>query len=423
MSFAVHMLQYCTAKPSRLTLLEMYNSFFCHYSDPKRGKTMTNISLEEQRVLQTLMNTITPHQVIHLPVAPQVTARTRFGSGDPNKTSFMQPEDALSYLDATIQEKGSEVKMAAITGPGDPLAVPDTTLKTLDLIKKQFPDLQLGIKTLGIGGDRFAKDLASAGLSYVEVEVNGVQHEVLEKIYAWIRPGQKTLKIEDGVALLIKEQQFCVPAFKFYELKVLITSTLFPGHNFDQVQLISRKMMEMGADGIAISPYIPEIDAEVTLPVPDCKSMEEAFQGAEKHLPLFTSLFSQPQSITQKGTSNLPSPKGKRTKVAVASSNGMDIDLHLGHARQVLIYGAREDGLHCLLEARPTPKAGTGKSRWQELGATLNDCFVLLAAHAGSSPREVLSTTGLPTILTDENVEGTVDVLFTGNRKKGKKKQ
>ena len=182
-------------------------------------------------------------------------------------------------------------------------------------------------------------------------------------------------------------------------------------------------MQEMGADGIALNPYTPEPGAEVTLPATDCKSMEAAFESAAKYLPLCRTLLTQPKSTSTSDTSHLPKPGGKRTKVAVASSNGMDIDLHLGHARQILIYGPREDGLHCLLETRPTPEAGTGKSRWQKLGSSLDDCFVLLAAQAGTTPREVLSTTGLPIILTDENVEGSVDFLLSGPTRKGKKKK
>lgn len=382
---------------------------------------MTTIPLEDQRTFQPLITGIKPNEVFHLPVAPQVTSRTRFASGDPNRTAFIQPEDAITLLEDAIQEKGDAIKMVAITGPGDPLAVPDTTIKTLKLVKEKFPTLDLAIKTLGIGGERFAKEIAEAGVSYVEVEMHGVQQEVLEKLYAWIRPGQKTLKIQDGVSLLIKEQQFCIPAFKFHDIKVIITTTLFPGHNLEQAPLIGRKMREMGADGMAITPYSPEEGAEVTLPPADCKSMEKAFKDTEKYLALYKPLLNTTQVVKQKAADHLPKPKGNRTKVAVVSSNGMDVDLHLGHARQVLIYGAREDGLHCLLEVRPTPEAGTGKTRWKQLGASLSDCFALLAASAGKTPREVLSTGGLPIILTEENVEGSVDVLLAGSDKKGKK--
>jgi nitrogen fixation protein NifB len=100
----------------------------------------------------------------------------------------------------------------------------------------------------------------------------------------------------------------------------------------------------------------------------------------------------------------------------------MDIDLHLGQAIKALIYGPREDGLPCLLEVRDLPEPGGGEGRWQKVSEILDDCFVLLAESAGQKPREILGTSGLPIVLIDDNVEGTVDVLYGGG-KKGKCKK
>ena len=111
-------------------------------------------------------------------------------------------------------------------------------------------------------------------------------------------------------------------------------------------------------------------------------------------------------------------PTTQRPNVAVLSSNGMDIDLHLGQAIKALIYGPREDGLACLLEARELPEPGGGDSRWLQLSEILKDCFVLLAASAGRKPRDILSRDGLSVLLIEDNVEGTVDALYGGGKKK-----
>ena len=100
----------------------------------------------------------------------------------------------------------------------------------------------------------------------------------------------------------------------------------------------------------------------------------------------------------------------------------MDVDLHLGQAKTLLIYGPRDDGLTCLLETRKTPEAGSGETRWDQLAETLPDCFALLAASAGQRPREVLAGHGIRVLITEENIEGTVDVLYGGG-KKGKCKK
>ena len=104
--------------------------------------------------------------------------------------------------------------------------------------------------------------------------------------------------------------------------------------------------------------------------------------------------------------------------MAVVSSGGMDVDLHLGQAKTLLIYGPREDGLTCLLETRQAPPAGSGEDRWDQLAATLHDCFALLAASAGERPRAVLAGHGIRVLLTEDNIEGSVDVLYGGGKKK-----
>jgi len=98
----------------------------------------------------------------------------------------------------------------------------------------------------------------------------------------------------------------------------------------------------------------------------------------------------------------------------------MDIDLHLGQASRLLIYGPRADGLVCLLETRPAPSPGTGGSRWQELALILSDCFALLTAAAGDVPRETLNRKGINVLITDGEIEGTVDVLYGGGKKNKK---
>ena len=119
----------------------------------------------------------------------------------------------------------------------------------------------------------------------------------------------------------------------------------------------------------------------------------------------------------------MPTPTDERPNVGVVSTNGMDVDMHLGQASQVLIYGPREDGLPCLLKARQTPGSGGGTDRWQDLAKEcLHDCFVLLATHAGDVPRKIFTELGIQVILTEDNIEGLVDVLYGGGKKKKCKK-
>lgn len=389
-------------------------------------KDMSVISLAEHRQTDDRPRLQQTAAVLNLPVAPQVVARTRFSPPPPPGSQCMMVPEAMELLRRTIKDKNRRIEMVTISGPGDPLATPDITLHTIRQVREHCPDIKIALTTRGIGSEKLAGELAGAGLDHVEMQVDGVKAEILEKLYAWIRPGQKTINIVDGAKLLIREQRNGVPALKFHELSVTIHTTLYPGYNLDHVAKISSEMMELGADGISLTRCCTESGLEVELETPTHETVTALRAAAEHYLPLTEPLQVDPYGLVERGDATapdkiLPQPLQEKPNVAVVSSNGIDVDLHLGHAVKFLIYGPREDGLACLLEARNAPEPGSGNNRWKEVASLLDDCFVLLVASAGETPRRALAEEGLKLLITDENIEGTVDVLYGGG-KKGKKK-
>jgi nitrogen fixation protein NifB len=383
---------------------------------------MSVIRLAARKHPVTYFPDISGREIIHLPVAPQITAKTRFSSVHPKKVSFMMPHEAICLLDEVMQKRGDEISMVAISGPGDPLAVPDTTLETLRLVRKNYPGVGLGLRSLGCGCARFAGALAEAGTDYVEMIVNGVQPEIIEKLYAWIRPGLKTLKLAEAAELLVREQKNGVPALKYQGIAVSINTTIYMGHNEDHIGKICRTMKELGADTVSVTGYEPESGAEVVLAPPDPGILQQARETAARYLECVRPLLSMSSRCTgpeqKHGSLSLPQPDQRRPNVAVISSNGIDVDLHLGKAARILIYGPREDGLPCLLEYRVAPDPGTGAARWVKLAELLSDCCGLFAAQAGATPRQILSEQNLPVFLSEAQIEPLVDTLYGGGKKK-----
>lgn len=386
---------------------------------------MSVIPLAEHKGSCCSQNKNQAETVIHLPVAPQVIARTRFSPPPPARNPSIMVPEAMEYLDQVMKEKREDISMVAITGPGDPLATPDLTINAIQRIRKNYPQLKIGLKTLGIGSDKLAGALAQAGVNYVEMQVNGVRAEILQKIYAWIRPGLKTLKISEAVNLLLKEQRNGIPALKFHNITVSILTTLYPAYNIDHVAKIAVEMMELGTDSISLIPYKPEPGVEVDLDIPGSEIIQAAIDKVSKLLPVVEPILLQPVADCDEGAIPglplYPKPTKERPNVAIVSSNGIEIDLHLGQAIRFLIYGPREDGLACLLGTRDAPEPGAGTNRWQEVAATLKDCFILLVASAGETPRQVLAETGLKVSISEDNIEGIVDVLYGGGKKCKKK--
>lgn len=364
-----------------------------------------------------------PHPgIIQLPVAPRINHRIRFGPLNGKKETHITPQTAVRIV-SELGAKGSLTDSALIYGPGDPLADIEPTLATLQLLKDNFPDLKIIVRTLGIGGLQYADKLQRTGVTEVEMLVDAVDPVVMEKLYAWIRPGFKTLKLSEGAAILCSEQALAIQAFKDAGMLVRLVTTLYPTANDDHIELLARTMADLGADEMVLHPYNSAPEADIVLPEADSVQVATLIGSIANILPITEGRpAASPASIAEVEQTLLPKPGKERPNIAVVSSNGMDIDLHLGQAPQLLVYGPRNDGLNCLLECRPAPAAGAGTDRWDILAGTIPDCFALLTASAGERPRKILDGHGIQVIITQENIEGTVDLLYGGG-KKGRCKQ
>jgi nitrogen fixation protein NifB len=366
----------------------------------------------------------TQRSVIELPVAPRINARIRFSSTNPIIDRHITPWEALDKV-VMLLEQGKIADRISISGPGDPLACIEPTQETLALIHERFPGIPLSVRTLGIGGEKYASRLSKVGVTHADLQVNAVTEDILEKLYAWIRPGFKTIRLQDAAKILVTEQKKAVRAFKDADMSVSIVTTVYPENNADHVESIAHLMADLGADDMVLVPYQPEEGAEINLAPPDKALLEAVRKSASHYITVSEEQASAPSLGCNRDAASpgMPTPTKQRPNVAVVSSNGMEVDLHLGEAIRVLIYGPREDGLACLLESRQAPEPGGGETRWETLADILPDCFVLLAASAGENPRKILGGRGIKVLITDDSIEGTVDVLYGGGKKmkKGRK--
>jgi nitrogen fixation protein NifB len=73
-----------------------------------------------------------------------------------------------------------------IAGPGDPLANPEKTFKTFDLISRTAPDIKLCLSTNGLTLPDHVDTIASYKVDHVTITINMVDPEVGQHIYPWI---------------------------------------------------------------------------------------------------------------------------------------------------------------------------------------------------------------------------------------------
>jgi nitrogen fixation protein NifB len=388
---------------------------------------------------------VRPHVRLDLPVAPRRNAMGAFETVPATaELPAISPADALALLDAAL-DASLDVTTIKISGPGDPLAEPAPVLDTLRAVRAAHPDMALQLVTNGLHVALFADDLAALDVAHVTLLVDAVDAALAERLYAWVRPGRKTLPRAEAAALLVEQQAEAMRALAARSVPVTVRTTLHGDVNAAHAPEVARVMAGLGAANMRIVRATPGTDSRDDAPAPVSKADYDAIKAeAARHLPLVEDA----DCPTRTGNARTPcldladlpegrellaragrptafsTPTGERPYVAVASESGMEVDAHLGHALRFLIYGkgvkTSQEGMVGLLEMRTAPAPGSGDARWQELAETLSDCCVVLCAGAGERPREILGRTGLRVVVTQGDVEGVVEALYGGGKKPGK---
>lgn len=374
---------------------------------------------------------------VHLPVASGVNAMLAFGGATPSalKKHSLNPADALNALQQAMDKakfKGNSINMVGVSGPGDPLATPEPLFELFKEIRQLYPDISLCLGTNGLGGAQHAPALAELGVTHVSLTVNMVDPEIAPKLYNWVRPGKQTIQRSQAGALLVQEQADALAAFVANGIAVTIRTVVYPGINDEHVVDIALFGAAGGASAMLLCPWLPpercgdENAPAPELPAAPAELIQRLQLAAAEHLPVIDAadvcaapaagLGIETSSQQPLGITALPKPSPERPNVAVATSDGFDVDMHLGQTRQFLIYGPKE-GLVSLLGSRKAPDAGKGDERWVALAEVLNDCSYVLVHSAGNNPERVLGEQGLRLLRTDGNIEPLVDTLYGGGKK------
>jgi len=129
-------------------------------------------------------------------------------------------------------------------------------------------------------------------------------------------------------------------------------------------------------------------------------------------------MLGQDQSVELEGLLRQHSLKrevdgSSRPYVAVASHEGLLVNMHLGEVDEFLIYAEREEK-YDMVEHRNAPPKGGGEQRWRNMAAVLTDCRAVLVSAVGSVPREILSNSGIQVLDMSGMIQDGLDVFFRG---------
>ena len=117
----------------------------------------------------------------------------------------LSPEAALAIL-ATVGLTGDAmITGVELAGPGDPLATPEPHPGDPGPDRAESSRSAVSPGTLGLGGAALVEILAAHGLDSTLL-VDAMDPEIWARLYAWIRPGNRTIAIDEAAQILLGEQ-------------------------------------------------------------------------------------------------------------------------------------------------------------------------------------------------------------------------
>jgi nitrogen fixation protein NifB len=375
---------------------------------------------------------------VHLPVAPDCNIQCNFcnrkydcvNESRPGVTSaVLSPEQALVYLE-NINGKRDNLSVVGIAGPGDPFAVPEKTMETLRLVRDHFPEKILCVASNGLNIGPYIDELAQLNTSHITITVNAVDPEVGAKVYPWIRYKKRIYRKTEGARLLMEKQLEAIKRLKEKGVTVKVNTIIIPGINDTHIPAVAEKMAELGVDILNCIPlYKNEGSAFAHIDEPDKKLVAKIRKEAAEHIPqmhhctrcradaagLLGEETDKSDLYSLMGYSTINPASGKeRTNIAVASREGMLVNLHLGEAEKLMIFQVN-DGKTEYLETRETPPRGGGARRWEDLADTIDDCGYLLVNGVGQKPQETLEKKGIQVLTIEGMIEDAISALTNGN--------
>jgi nitrogen fixation protein NifB len=368
---------------------------------------------------------------IHLAVAPKCNVQCNFcnrkfdctNESRPGiTTAVLKPEDALLHLDE-VEKKIKNLAVVGIAGPGDPFANPEETMKTLELVHAKYPDKLLCVSSNGLNIYDYIPRMAQLNVSHVTITVNAVDPEIGAKIYEWLHFNKKTYFGSEGVQLLLQQQTRAIKRLKEYGIIVKINTVVIPGVNEHHVHKIAEYASELGAD---IQNCIALIPVKGTpferLQEPSVSDMRIVRAKTSVYIPQMKhcarcradaiGLLGKGISISaNETTANRQIAFDTNLYIAVASSDGISVNTHLGQASDFYIYGLVKGNVK-LVEKRSISYIRQKENRWTELANALSDCSIVLVSQVGDTPLRILEEKNILVKAVEGYVHEIVPSLF-----------
>ncbi len=403
---------------------------------------------------------------MHLPVAPACNIQCNYcnrkydcaNESRPGVVSeLLTPEQALLKAQA-VAKAIPQLSVIGIAGPGDPLANPVRTFKTLALIREAMPDIKLCVSTNGLTLIEHIDDLVKYGVDHVTITINTLDEVIGAQIYKWIYLDGKRYTGVEGARILIDRQMQGAAALAKAGILTKINSVLIPGINdlhlpelseelrrndvflHNIMALISKaehgthfgltgqrepleseldKVRELAGLNVSQMKHCQQCRADAIGMLKEDRSSEFNIEDLEPKASDYTKTMQErcrfQSAVVSKGASETQAS----LVVAVATKNNEQIDLHFGHADCFKLYLITENEQHFIGERRIT-RYCTGEnhqasadSNTSSLATTvraLHGVDLVLCCRIGTPPTEALEKANIKPV-TDYAYHGVHSAL------------
>ena len=395
---------------------------------------------------------------MHIPVAPKCNVSCNFCSrkydcvneSRPGVTSeVLTPEEALEKF-KVVKSKVDNLTVLGIAGPGDPLANFDEVKKSLELIRKEYPETTFCLSTNGLMLPFHANELIELGVSHVTITINAVDPKIGGKIYKWINYLGNNFTGEEAGAILLNNQLSGLRYLTAKGIMCKINIVMIKGINDHHIPEIVRKVKEYGAFVTNIMRMIPvegsvfgnlssvrndelnemrkkcEIDLKQMYHCRQCRADAIGMLSEDRSADFRANGCGSNGCESKYGSSTIEI-KGKTEntrkiyRFAISSKSGINIDQHFGHASEFYIYNYVNGEIE-FVEKRSVQKycngiqeCGEQEDNITKIINTIKDCNAVLAFKIGVEPVNKLLKEGIHVYQMyeriNEGIEKAVELL------------
>jgi len=140
-----------------------------------------------------------------------------------------------------------QMTVLGIAGPGDPLANPEKTFKTFELVAKTAPDIKLCLSTNGLMLPDYVDKIQELNVDRVTITINMIDPIVGAKIYPWVFYKHKRYTGVEGAQILSERQLLGLEMLTPRGILGKVNPVMIPGINDRHLVAVNKAVKSRGA--------------------------------------------------------------------------------------------------------------------------------------------------------------------------------